>query len=97
MWKLEGYPEYVARSTYLNSAAYDLRNEIRRFLLADEDAKRDTFEAVEGHFMPTYYFKGRILVEYLMNIKGMTYDAILKDQRTEDEVFDEMVEWLDEA
>ncbi|MBV6429619.1 MAG: hypothetical protein KIPDCIKN_04184 [Haliscomenobacter sp.] len=32
-----------------------------------------------------------------MNIKGMTYDAILKDQRTEDEVFDEMVEWLDEA
>ncbi len=45
-------------------------------------------EAVEG-LSPLW--------EYLMNIKGMTYDAILKDQRTEDEVFDEMVEWLDEA
>lgn len=94
MWKLEGYPEYVARTNYLNSENYDLRKEIQRFVSADEDAKRETFEAVEGHFMPTYYFKGRIMVEYLMNIKGMTYDAILKDQRTEEEVFNEMVEWM---
>ncbi|MDX1940035.1 MAG: hypothetical protein SFU99_05750 [Saprospiraceae bacterium] len=97
MWKLEGYPEYIARSTYLNSETYDLRKEIQRFVSADEDARRETFEAVEGHFMPTYYFKGRIMVEYLMNIKGMTYDAILKDQRTEEEVFNEMVELMNET
>lgn len=97
MWKLEGYPEYVARNTYLNSETYDLRKEIHRFVSADEDAKRETFEAVEGHFMPTYYFKGRIMVEYLINIKGMTYDAILKDQRTEEEVFNEMVQWMKES
>jgi hypothetical protein len=94
MWKLEWFPEYVARSTYLNSETYDLRKEIQRFVLAGEDANRETFEAVEGHFLPTYYFKGRIMVEYLMNIKGMSYDAILKDQRTEEEVFNQMVEWM---
>lgn len=97
IWKLEGYPEYVARTNYLNSENYDLLKEIQRFLSADEDAKRESFEAVEGHFMPTYYFKGRIMVEYLMNIKGMTYDAILKDQSTEEEVFNEMVEWMKES
>lgn len=37
------------------------------------------------------------MVEYLMNIKGMTYDAILKDQRTEEEVFNEMVQWMNES
>ncbi|MCB0526758.1 MAG: hypothetical protein H6576_16625 [Lewinellaceae bacterium] len=97
MWKLEGYPEYVARNAYLRSESYDLRKEIERFVATDEDARRETFEAVEGHFMPTYYFKGRIMVEYLMNIKGMTYDAILKDKRTEEEVFDEMVQWMNEV
>jgi hypothetical protein len=97
MWKLEGYPEYVARSTYLNSKTYDLRKEIQRFVSTDKDAKREIFEAVEGHFMPTYYFKGRIMVEYLMNIKGMTYDAILNDQRTQEEIFSEMVQWINES
>jgi len=97
MWKLEGYPEYVARSTYLNSETYDLRKEIQRFVSADEDIKIETFEAVEGHFMPTYYFKGRIMVEYLMDIKGMTYDAILKDPRTEEVVFNEMFGWMNEV
>lgn len=97
MWKLEGYPEYVARSTYLNSKGYELRNEIQRFVSADEDAKRETFEAVAGHFMPTYYFKGRIMVEYLMNIQGLTYDEILKDPRTEEAVFNEMVDWMNET
>lgn len=96
MWKLEGYPEYVARNTYLNSKTYDLQKEIQRFVSADEDSKREFFELVEGHFAPTYYFKGRIMVEYLMNIKGMTYDAILNDQRTEEEIFNEMVEWMKE-
>ncbi|HMQ48424.1 MAG TPA: hypothetical protein PKA00_13505 [Saprospiraceae bacterium] len=95
MWKLEGYPEYVARSSYLNSASYDLRQEIQRFVSADEASKYETFEAVAGHFMPTYYFKGRIMVEYLMNIKGMTYDDILKDPRTEEAVFNEMLEWAE--
>ena len=97
IWKLEGYPEYIARRKPLSSDSYDLRKEMQRFVSANENSKRETFEAVEGHFMPTYYFKGRIMTEYLMNIKGMTYDEILKDQRTEEEVFDEMVEWMNEA
>ena len=96
MWKLEGYPEYVARSAYLNGENYDLRKEVQRFVSADEEDKRETFEAVEGHFMPTYYFKGRVMVEYLMDIKRMTYDEILSDQKSEDEIFNEMVEWMRE-
>ena len=51
-------------------------------------------EVVKGHYMPTYYYKGRLMVEYLMDIKGLTYDEILKDSRTEIEVFDELVNWV---
>ena len=96
MWKFEGYPEYVARRAYLNSETYDLRKEIQRFISADIPTKQESFEAVPGHFMPTYYFKGRIMVEYLMDQKGMSYDEILKDQRAEEAVFKEMVDWMNE-
>ena len=97
MWKLEGYPEYIARQDLLQSSAYSLADEIRRFIATDEHERRDRFEAVAGHFAPTYYFKGRIMIEFLMDVRGLSYDEILRDKRTEREVFNEMQDWLGQA
>jgi len=95
MWKLEGYPEYVARQDYLHSPTYSLASEIERFVKSEAPDKEYTFEAVSGHWMPSYYFKGRIMVEYLMDVKALTYDEILLDPRSEEEIFSEMLIWVD--
>ena len=97
MWKLEGYPEYVARNKTITSSDYRLSDEVRRFISTDKNTREHAFEIVKGHYAPTYYFKGRIMVEYLMDVKGMTYHEILKDGRTEDDIFVEMVEWMNQS
>ncbi len=94
MWKLEGYPEYISRQNMLKSSDYSLRFEIDRYKELEKNSKDGFVEVVKGHYMPTYYYKGRLMVEYLMDIKGLTYDEILKDSRTEIEVFDELVNWV---
>ncbi|MEO7989649.1 MAG: hypothetical protein ABI663_08920 [Chryseolinea sp.] len=91
-WKLEGYPEYISRQTMLKAENYSLKNEIKRFIELENRSKDGIVEVSEKHFVPSIYYKGRLMVEYLMNVKGMTYDEILKDSRTEDQVFEEMVD-----
>jgi hypothetical protein len=93
MWKLEGYPEYIARADQLRSAGYRLEDEVKRYLDLAPKSVDSFIEVTTGHWMPLYYYKGRLMVEYLMEIRGMSYDAILNDTRSEDEVFDEMVRW----
>ncbi len=94
MWKLEGYPEYISRQNMLKSSDYSLRFEIDRYVELEKNSKDGFVEVVKGHYMPAYYCKGRLMVEYLMDIKGFTYDEILKDSRTEIEVFEELVNWV---
>ncbi len=94
MWKLEGYPEYISRRNLIKSGDYSLRFEISRFVELEKNSKDGFVEVVKGHFMPNYYYKGRLMVEYLMDIKGFTYDEILKDKRSETEVFDELLNWV---
>lgn len=94
MWKLEGYPEYVARESRRRPNAYDLIAEIERFLALEQMSPNGFHEVVEGHFMPAYYLKGRLMIEYLMDVRSMTYDSILKDTRSEDEIFNEMLHWM---
>lgn len=93
IWKLEGYPEYVSRRTMLKSDDYSLGFELDRYAALTENSNDGFIEVVKGHFMPTDYYKGRLMVEYLIDIKGMTYDDILKDKRTETEVFNELLHW----
>src|SRR6185436_17799254 len=93
MWKLEGYPEYIAMQKYADSS-YSLKKEIKTFI----ELKRmqtDIWIALEkgGCEVPEYYFKGRLMTEYLINIKYLTYDQILKDKRSEEEIYSEMIAW----
>lgn len=93
MWKLEGYPEYVARGEKLKHEDYDLKFEIDNYLQLEKESKDGWVEVVENHHMPFYYYKGRLMVEYLIKMKGMTYDEILDDNRSEEQIFTEMIEW----
>jgi hypothetical protein len=46
---------------------------------------------------PKYYYKSRLMTEYLLDIKHYSYDKILNDTISEDRTYAEMIEWKDEA
>ncbi|HET6995245.1 MAG TPA: hypothetical protein VFI06_09710 [Chitinophagaceae bacterium] len=93
MWKLEGYPEYIARQKY-SEPNYSLKKDIERFIELNRK-QTDIWISVEegGCEAPEYYYKGRLMIEYLVNVKHLTYDQILKDKRLEEEIYTEMAGW----
>ena len=52
-------------------------------------------EEKSGCEAPNYYYKGRLMMEYLMDIKNLSYDQILKDSVSEATIFEEMIKWND--
>jgi hypothetical protein len=97
MWKLEGYPEYISRREQLKSTDYSLVAEVDRYLTLRHNSSDIFIEVTHKHFMPVYYYKGRLMVEYLMDVRGMSYDQILKDERAEEEIFNDLVSWTEES
>src|ERR1700744_6243657 len=93
-WKLEGYPEYIARVRERSRNPDDLRQAIATYAGL-------TAKAVDGWVPsdlndcqePLYYYKGRLMVEYLMNVKHWSSDHILKDTSSENTIFHDMTEW----
>ncbi|HEY0652966.1 MAG TPA: hypothetical protein VGD65_07555 [Chryseosolibacter sp.] len=95
-WKLEGYPEYIARRTARLSEEYDLVKEIERYVELDRSSVDIWMPVDEGGCKaPKYYYKGRIMTEYLMDIKKLSYDNILADTTSEQVVYEEMLKWKD--
>jgi len=96
LWKLEGYPEYIARKTQLSSKDYSLTKEIERYINLDNKATDRWILTEEGGCeAPAYYYKGRLMIEYLMDIRHMSYDEILKDSVSESTIFKAMIKWKD--
>ncbi len=93
MWKLEGYPEYVARQKF-SSSANNLKKEIERFIEL-KSKQTDIWILVEegGCEAPGYYYKGLLMTEYLLNVRHLTYDQLLKDTRSEQVIYSEMIDW----
>ena len=95
-WKLEGYPEYISRRTELSGKYYSLTSEIEKYVNLENNATDIWILAEEGGCeIPAYYFKGRLMIEYLMDIKHLSYDQILKDSVSENTIFKEMIKWKD--
>jgi hypothetical protein len=96
MWKLEGYPEYIAMQKYSDSAD-SLKKDIAKFIELKRE-QTDIWIALEkgGCEAPEYYYKGRLLTEYLINIKHLTYDQVLEDKRSEKEIYNEMIAWAND-
>jgi hypothetical protein len=97
MWKLEGYPEYVARQPKLTNKNYNLTSEIDRYIEL-ESKSADLWVLIEEGACeaPNYYYKGRLMVEYLMDIKHWSYDKILNDTTSTNSVYEDMINWRNE-
>lgn len=94
MWKLEGYPEYVSRQPKLTASDYSLPSEIDRYIELESKAT-DIWILIEDGACeaPKYYYKGRLMVEYLMDIKHWSYDKILSDTTSTNSVYADMINW----
>jgi hypothetical protein len=94
MWKLEGYPEYIARQPKLAASDYRLTDEIDRYIELESKAS-DIWILIEDGACeaPKYYYKGRLMVEYLMDIKHWSYDKILSDTTSTNSVYADMLNW----
>jgi len=96
MWKLEGYPEYLGRRVQLEDEAYSLVKGIEHFLLLTDKNNNEILQITENESTPYIYYKGRLMVEYLMDIKGLSYDEIIDESIDEGIVYTEMIEWYKE-
>jgi hypothetical protein len=95
-WKLEGYPEYISKQNEFCTKDYSLRSDIDRYI--NLESKATDFWILSkpgGCEVPDYYYKGKLMMEYLIDIKHMSYDRILKDTSSENTVYQEMIKWND--
>ncbi|MDW3646844.1 MAG: hypothetical protein R8P61_07275 [Bacteroidia bacterium] len=93
-WKLEGYAEYMMR---MEKDDLDLRYAISHLLKYEEKGSYnyDWVEWENEIGTPHIYLKSNIMVQYLMEIEGLTYDEIVKDQRSTEAVFEEVLAWYE--
>ncbi len=94
-WKVEGYAEYISRVAIRNQKGYDLKKEVFKLKLEAEASPDGIVKITENYYAPLVYYKGRLMVEYLMLIEGRTYDQILQDKRTTDEVYAALCHWAE--
>jgi len=96
LWKLEGYPEYISLATRLSSKDYYLPKEIDKYVTLDRQTSGNWILAGEGGCeVPKYYLKGRLMIEYLIGIRHLSYDQILKNEVPETTVYEDMIKWKD--
>jgi len=95
LWKLEGYPEYVARKTELLNKGYELTSEIDRYINLESKSTDTWISAVDegGCEVPDFYYKGLLMIEYLIDVKNLSYDKILNDTASENTVYQQMIKW----
>lgn len=93
-WKGEGYPEYIAYQKDIKSEGYDLLESFKK-IKEFEKTGEYWFPTEPGQLDPLVYYKGRVMIEYLIDIKGMTYTEILDESVTEENVIAEMTNWYE--
>jgi len=93
-WKLEGYPEYISKQKKLSGKDYSLTNDIDRYVTLESKATDIWVSSEEGGCeVPDYYYKGKLMMEYLMDIRHLSYDQVLRDTASENRIYQEMIRW----
>ncbi len=93
-WKLEGICEYEKTRS---KEEVDLKKGIELFLKAEGDGLQDWdwIEYENGFGSTPIYLKSRMLVQYLMEVKQITYDEIVHDETLEESaVKSDLLEWF---
>lgn len=89
-WKNEGYCEYVGRGGGTDEdLARDVAHLIRRESTANDGWI--SFPDSTGTTIP--YYRSRLLVQYALNVKRMTYAQLLDDTTSEETLLGEMMRW----
>jgi hypothetical protein len=93
-WKLEGYPEYILRQKQLSNKDYSLTSDIDRYVnLKSKSSNIWISEEEGGCEVPDYYYKGRLMIQFLMDVRHFSYNKILNDTVSENTIYLEMIEW----
>ena len=107
MWKAEGYPEYIAMSASRLQPNYSLSASVARILNADLSGLKDArgelppmrYDCIgksyvkdeNGDFWHTCYYLSRVLVEYLLDKKGLSFDELAQPSVNESETLRELL------
>jgi len=90
-WKWEGYAEYIARKDRPNTK---LDQNLRYFYVAEEKSPTAWgIKLTDNTIIPKSYYKYWLLVQYSMDIKGMSYHDLLNDEVTRKDLEAEMASW----
>ena len=94
-WKWEGYAEYIARRS---ADQQRLAFNIKRLLDADTIDKNSWAISFPDHTIaPRTYYQYWILVQYCLDVKKMSYKAVLADDHSEQHVYEDMMRWYTDA
>ena len=93
-WKLEGYPEYISKQKEISGSDYSLAGYIDRYVDLKGKAADMWISSEEGGCeVPDYYYKGKLMMEYLIDIRHLSYDQVLRDTASENRIYQEMIRW----
>lgn len=85
-WKIEGYIEYgVNHFVAPSDSGYTIPERIDIYL------DNSQWNAAAETHRPHYIWG--LMMEYLTNIKGMSFEEVMADSVTKEAVFDEMIAW----
>jgi len=93
-WKLEGHADYIARSFKYDG---QLIGKIDNYLIQERKAHVGVpvFQLENGTIQNLWYYKCALVIQYLMEEKDMSYDAVCELESGLDELYDEMITWKD--
>lgn len=94
-WKFEGHAEYIARE-FKNDG--QLKTKITKFLIEEkrEYVGIPVFELEDGTIQNLSYFKNALVVQYLMEEKGINFKEVCDLEIGLDQLYSEMIEWSEE-
>jgi hypothetical protein len=107
MWKAEGYPEYIAAAATRSRPGYSLRASVARILAADTASMKEAngqfatmrYDCIgkaylkneRGDFWHTCYYLSRVLVEYVLDHKKLSFDRLMQPSVSESETLLELL------
>jgi len=91
-WKLEGHAEYISRG-YKEDGL--LKQKIKKHLIVEQNEHIGVpvFELADGTKQSLTYFKYALVIQYLMEEKGMSYLQICTLETSLDDLYREVIDW----
>lgn len=92
-WKFEGHADYIARE-YKNDGR--LKDKIEFYLMEEtkEHVGIPVFKLTDGTIQNLSYFKFALVIQYLIEVKNLTYQEICNLESNIERPYSEMIDWF---